>query len=87
MLAPGRANGFVNMLEAMRRRTRFLTAQLPTFPSLLIDSDGITAQVSAPPAPTPPRARPAPQAKCLLLLKPVLAGVAELPLQDGGGAP
>lgn len=46
------------MLEAMRRRTRFLTAQLPTFPSLLIDSDGITAQVSAPPRPHPPARAP-----------------------------
>lgn len=47
MLAPSRANGFANMLEAVRRRTRMLTSDLPTFPSLLINADGFTAQVDA----------------------------------------
>lgn len=47
MLTPSRANGFANMLEAVRRRTRMLTSDLPTFPSLLIDADGYTAQVGS----------------------------------------
>ncbi len=47
VLTPSRANGFANMLEAIRRRTRMLTTDLPTFPSLLIDADGFTAQVRA----------------------------------------
>lgn len=45
MLTPSRVNGFANMLEAVRRRTRMLTADLPTFPSLLITQEGVTAQV------------------------------------------
>jgi len=47
VLTPSRANGFANMLEAVRRRTRMLTSDLPTFPSLLIDADGFSAQVRA----------------------------------------
>ena len=45
VLTPSRVNGFANMLEAVRRRTRMLTADLPTFPSLLISQEGVTAQV------------------------------------------
>ena len=45
VLTPSRVNGFANMLEAVRRRTRMLTSDLPTFPSLLITQEGITAQV------------------------------------------
>lgn len=45
VLTPSRVNGFANMLEAARRRTRMLTADLPTFPSLLITQEGVTAQV------------------------------------------
>ena len=47
VLTPSRANGFANMLEAIKRRTRMLTSDLPTFPSLLIDASGFTAQVPA----------------------------------------
>jgi hypothetical protein len=47
VLTPSRVNGFANMLEAVRRRTRMLTADLPTFPSLLIDHEGYTAQASS----------------------------------------
>jgi hypothetical protein len=45
VLTPSRVNGFANMLEAVRRRTRMLTANLPTFPSLLVTQEGVTAQV------------------------------------------
>ncbi len=46
VLAPSRANGFANMLEAMRRRTRMLVTELPRFPSLLIGPDLAVPQVS-----------------------------------------
>ena len=45
-LTPSRTNGFLNMLEAVRKRVRMLTTALPSFPSLLIKRDGITPQVS-----------------------------------------
>ena len=44
-LTPSRTNGFLNLLEAVRKRVRMLTTALPSFPSLLIKHDGITAQV------------------------------------------
>lgn len=44
-LAASRVNGFANMLEAMKRRARMLTAQLPRFPSLLITADKLEPQV------------------------------------------
>ena len=44
-LTPSRTNGFLNLLEAVRKRVRMLTTALPSFPSLLIKRDGITAQV------------------------------------------
>lgn len=44
VLTPSRTNGFVNMLEAVRRQTRMLIGNLPAFPSLIIDADGISAQ-------------------------------------------
>lgn len=43
-IAPSRANGFANMLEAMKRRARLLTADLPRFPSLLITADALAPQ-------------------------------------------
>jgi len=47
-LTPSRTNGFLNLLEAVRKRVRMLTTALPSFPSLLIKRDGITAQVRCP---------------------------------------
>lgn len=44
IMAPSRANGFANMLEAMKRRTRMLIADLPKFPSLVISADSILPQ-------------------------------------------
>jgi sulfur transfer protein SufE len=44
-LAPSRAAGFANMLEAVKRRVRMLTAELPRFPSLLISGDKLEPQV------------------------------------------
>jgi quinolinate synthase len=44
LLGPSRVNGFANMLETMRRRTRMLLRQLPRFPSLLVTADSLTPQ-------------------------------------------
>lgn len=44
VMAPSRTNGFLNMLETMRKRTVMLTEQLPRFPSLCITGDAITPQ-------------------------------------------
>ena len=46
LLTPSRTNGFANMLETMRRRTRVLVNQLPSFPSLLITADALQPQGS-----------------------------------------
>lgn len=46
VMAPSRTNGFLNMLETMRKRTVMLTEQLPRFPSLCITGDVITPQGS-----------------------------------------
>lgn len=44
VMSPSRTNGFLNMLESMRKRTVMLTEQLPQFPSLHITGDAITPQ-------------------------------------------
>ncbi len=45
VLTPSRANGFMNMLEAMRKRARALSgAFLPTFPSLRVTANDVTPQ-------------------------------------------
>ena len=44
IMAPSRTNGFLNMLETMRKRTVMLTEQLPKFPSLVITGDDVTPQ-------------------------------------------
>lgn len=46
IMAPSRTNGFLNMLETMRKRTVMLTEQLPKFPSLVITGDDVTPQGS-----------------------------------------
>ena len=46
VMAPSRTNGFLNMLESMRKRTVMLTQQLPRFPSLQITASTITPQGS-----------------------------------------
>lgn len=46
VMAPSRTNGFLNMLETMRKRTIMLTEQLPKFPSLHITGNAITPQGS-----------------------------------------
>lgn len=44
VLTRSRANGFLNMLESMKKRARLLAGDLPRFPSLLITADGTAAQ-------------------------------------------
>lgn len=46
VMAPSRTNGFLNMLETMRKRTVMLTEQLPRFPSLSITASEIVPQGS-----------------------------------------
>lgn len=42
MLVNSRANGFLNMVETMKKRTRLLIKDYPTFPSLVISADRLT---------------------------------------------
>ena len=44
VLTPSRTNGFMNMLEAAKKRVRLLTEDLPRFPSLLISADEVVPQ-------------------------------------------
>ncbi|PRW56007.1 quinolinate chloroplastic [Chlorella sorokiniana] len=44
VLTRSRANGFLNMLESMKKRARMLAGDLPRFPSLLITAEGTAAQ-------------------------------------------
>lgn len=44
VLTRSRANGFLNMLEALKRRARMLEGDLPRFPSLLITAGATSAQ-------------------------------------------
>jgi hypothetical protein len=44
-LTPSRTNGFLNMLEAVRKRVRMLSTALPSCASLVIERDGIMPQV------------------------------------------
>lgn len=46
VMAPSRTNGFLNMLETMRKRTVMLTEHLPKFPSLHITGNAIIPQGS-----------------------------------------
>ncbi|EFN58534.1 hypothetical protein CHLNCDRAFT_19680, partial [Chlorella variabilis] len=44
VLTRSRANGFLNMLESLKRRARMLLGDLPRFPSLLIGAERTSAQ-------------------------------------------
>jgi quinolinate synthase len=44
VLTRSRANGFLNMLEALKKRGRALQGDLPRFPSLLVTADATSAQ-------------------------------------------
>ncbi|KAK9814582.1 hypothetical protein WJX72_008196 [[Myrmecia] bisecta] len=44
VLTPSRNNGFLNMLESIRKRTQMLTEQLPRFPSLVVAANSVSAQ-------------------------------------------
>lgn len=46
VLTRSRTNGFANMLEAMKKRARMATADLPRFPSLVISREGLAPQGS-----------------------------------------
>lgn len=43
VLARSRTNGFLNMLESMKKQTRALQGELPRFPSLIVTKDGTSA--------------------------------------------
>lgn len=45
MMSASRVNGFLNMLETIKKQALILTEQLPQFPSLLISANAIVPQV------------------------------------------
>lgn len=44
VLTRSRTNGFMNMLESMKKKARMATADLPRFPSLVISKGGLEPQ-------------------------------------------
>ena len=44
VMTSSRTNGFLSMLETLRKRTLMLTQQLPRFPSMVISADSIEPQ-------------------------------------------
>ena len=44
LLTPSRTNGFLTLLQAMRKRARLLTDAPPAFPSLVISADSTLPQ-------------------------------------------
>ena len=44
ILTPSRTNGFLNLLEAVKKRVRMLTETLPRFPSLMISANSVEPQ-------------------------------------------
>lgn len=44
LLTPSRSNGFLSLLQAMRKRARLLSAMPPAFPSLVISGDECVPQ-------------------------------------------
>lgn len=41
IMTPSRTNGFLNLIETLKRKTRMLVRQFPKFPSLVIRSDAL----------------------------------------------
>lgn len=44
VLTPSRVHGLASLFETIKRRTRLLVDQLPSFPSLVISRDGVHAE-------------------------------------------
>lgn len=45
-MTPSRANGFLNLVETLKKKTRTLIKSFPEFPSLLITASALTPQGS-----------------------------------------